>query len=100
VRQDGGSGLVVGHESYIRRVLTVAENTLRQHPWRFKLWRAISIIAFRSSVGNSNVGGMSWLRDHILPLIRWASPATDEAQSAQTRSTLSWEIYDPEGGLG
>lgn len=84
-------------ETYARRILLSAERSLKQHPWRFKLWKSTLVIALRASAvcyrGKSGEGpnedlGFEWLRDRILPLIAWS------AASSTMYPSVSWEMDD------
>jgi len=80
---------VLEPEVYVRRILLIAETTLRRHPWRYKLWRSILIIALRASLYQEKLG-QKWLLESILPLIKWASE-TD----SKRHSFTSWEEVGP-----
>ena len=84
---------VVDPEVYVKRIMLIAETALRRHPWRFKLWGAILLIALRASCQfdakeNESALGLKWLCEEVLPLIRWSQQGDDDVSPSES----SWEI--------
>ncbi len=84
---------MVDPEVYVKRIMLIAETALRRHPWRFKLWGAILLIALRASCQfdakeNESALGLKWLCEEVLPLIRWSQQGDDDVSPSES----SWEI--------
>lgn len=84
---DGENPLVKERVEYL---LTIAEQAVCQHPWRAKLWRPILIMAARASTKKYGRLGRQWLKDHILPLLKW-----DDGQVGPSVARTPWERYEP-----
>lgn len=86
---------ILSPEAYVQRILLIAETALRKHPWRFRLWKAIMVIALRASRPFYDKDyGKEWLFKSIIPLIRWPLQKGNEMNHevfSQRYSLQSWE---------
>lgn len=80
-------GVIRDPSSFARQIMLGAERALRKHPWRFRLWKALLIIALRAPSENGCSSGQRWLEDQILPLLRWHTGAEGSGAEA-------WESSD------
>lgn len=75
-------GTIITPEAVRSKIRLVAERALHDHPWRFKLWTPLIIIALRLELAPDG-GGVDWLAKSLLPSINWSGQKPCEHQHHQ-----------------
>ncbi|MCL5039592.1 MAG: hypothetical protein M1299_07220 [Firmicutes bacterium] len=96
-------GILLSQYAIVTEILLAAEKTIRNYPWRFKLWKSLLIIALRANLtSKNNKLGEEWLEKQIFPLLSWQSQKIDGPSwesNLPAEPQLSPDTIDPEVAL-
>lgn len=85
-------GLVLSPQNIISQILFGAEQALRNHPWRIKLWRSVIAIVTRVAIfPGLERAAKQRFRDHILPLLNWNGKIIDHESEELSSPAKIWE---------